>query len=64
MVRQRPAGDPAKGAQARGVRTTRGNWNDVWDSFDKRQTAKAANDVPEVEAEGEDMFARAGMAGE
>ena len=26
---------------------TKGNWNDVWDSFDKRQTAKgAANDVP------------------
>ena len=46
------------------MRTTRGNWNDVWDSFDKRQTAKAANDVPEVEAEGEDMFARAGMVGE
>ena len=23
---------------------TRGNWGEVWDSFDKRQSAKAAND--------------------
>ena len=23
---------------------TRGNWNEVWDSFDQRQKAKAAND--------------------
>ena len=44
---------------------TKGNWNDVWDSFDKRQTAKgAANDVPEVESEGEDMFGHAGVAAE
>ena len=44
---------------------TKGNWNDVWDSFDKRQTAKgAANDVPAVEAEGEDMFGHAGVAAE
>jgi hypothetical protein len=25
---------------------TRGNWNEVWDNFDKRKSAKAANDVP------------------
>ena len=44
------------------MRMARGNWNDVWDSFDKRQTAKgAASDVTDVEAEGKDMSARAGM---
>jgi ribonucleoside-diphosphate reductase beta chain len=44
---------------------TRGNWNEVWDSFDKRQTAKAANDAPVADdGEGEDMFARAGVAAE
>ena len=42
---------------------TRGEWNDVWASFDKRKQAKAANDVP-AEVGGEDMFARAGMAAE
>ncbi len=43
---------------------TRGNWNEVWDSFDRRQKAKAANDVPEGEGDGEDMFSRAGVAAE
>ena len=42
---------------------TRGNWNEVWDNFDRRKSAKAANDVP-AEAGDEDMFARAGMAAE
>jgi ribonucleoside-diphosphate reductase beta chain len=44
---------------------TRGQWSDVWDSFDKRQRAKAgpaANDVPDTD-EG-DMFSRAGVAAE
>ena len=44
---------------------TRGQWNDVWDSFDKRQTARKgpapANDAPEDEG---DMFSRAGVAAE
>jgi ribonucleoside-diphosphate reductase beta chain len=46
---------------------TRGNWNEVWDSFDRRQKAKAdaANDAPvDAGGEGEDMFARAGVAAE
>ncbi len=44
---------------------TRGQWNDVWDSFDKRQKAKvstaAANEDP---VEMADMFSRAGVAAE
>jgi ribonucleoside-diphosphate reductase beta chain len=49
---------------------TRGNWNEVWDNFDLRKGAKAANDAPGDAAEeaaakeGEDMFARAGVAAE
>lgn len=39
------------------------NWNEVWDSFDKPQKAKAANDAPEAES-GNDMFSRAGVAAE
>jgi ribonucleoside-diphosphate reductase beta chain len=42
---------------------TRGNWNEVWDNFDRRKAAKAANDTPEGDG-GEDMFARAGVAAE
>jgi ribonucleoside-diphosphate reductase beta chain len=42
---------------------TRGNWNEVWDNFDLRKSAKAANDVPAAEGD-EDMFARAGVAAE
>jgi ribonucleoside-diphosphate reductase beta chain len=34
---------------------TRGNWNDVWSSFDKRQKAKAVNEDCEAEG-GPDMF--------
>jgi ribonucleoside-diphosphate reductase beta chain len=43
---------------------TRGNWNEVWDSFDRRQTAKASNDVVVAEDGGEDMFGHAGVAAE
>jgi ribonucleoside-diphosphate reductase beta chain len=53
---------------------TRGNWNEVWDNFDRRQKAKstaaAANDgtqASEGSAEGEggpDMFSAAGVAAE
>ncbi|HEX8669284.1 MAG TPA: ribonucleotide-diphosphate reductase subunit beta, partial [Allosphingosinicella sp.] len=42
---------------------TRGNWGEVWDNFDRRKAAKAANDAPEPSA-GDDMFARAGVAAE
>jgi ribonucleoside-diphosphate reductase beta chain len=40
----------------------RGNWNEVWDSFDRGKQAKVANDVPEVADA--DMFAQAGVAAE
>ena len=41
---------------------TKGDWNQVWNSFVQRQKAKAANDVPEVaEAEG-GLFQSAGVA--
>ena len=42
---------------------TRGNWGEVWDNFDRRKQAKAANDAP-VEAGEADMFTRAGVAAE
>jgi ribonucleoside-diphosphate reductase beta chain len=42
---------------------TRGNWNEVWDNFDRRQKAKVANDAPEVEAEG-GLFDSATVAAE
>ena len=34
---------------------TKGNWNDVWSSFDKRQKAKAVNEDEETDG-GPDMF--------
>jgi ribonucleoside-diphosphate reductase beta chain len=43
---------------------TRGNWGEVWDSFDRRKQAKVANDVPEVVVADADMFAQAGVAAE
>ena len=44
---------------------TRGNWNEVWDSFDRRKDAKAANDgAGVVEAVEKDMFEQAGIAAE
>jgi len=49
---------------------TRGNWNEVWDNFDRRQKAKAANDGDAGEASegggdgGPDMFSHAGVAAE
>ena len=46
-------------------------WAEVWDSFDKRQSAKAANDgdsgaeaAAKAEGDGDDMFTRAGVAAE
>lgn len=48
---------------------TRGNWNEVWDSFDRRKGAKAANDAVGAGAAGaaeaeKDMFEQAGIAAE
>jgi ribonucleoside-diphosphate reductase beta chain len=51
---------------------TRGNWNEVWDAFDRRVKAKAAaaNDGDGAEGdaptkdEGPDMFSAAGVAAE
>jgi ribonucleoside-diphosphate reductase beta chain len=45
---------------------TRGNWNEVWESFDRRQKAKAeaANDEAGSGDEGDDMFTHAGVAAE
>jgi len=53
---------------------TRGNWNEVWDNFDRRQKAKAnaeaANDPAGAGSdeagkdEGGDMFSAAGVAAE
>ena len=44
---------------------TRGDWNSVWDNFDRRQKAKgdAANDAPEG-GDGPDMFEASGVAAE
>lgn len=42
---------------------TRGNWNDVWSAFDKRQKKSAANEVAVVD-DSEDMFKQAGIAAE
>ncbi|WP_426265913.1 ribonucleotide-diphosphate reductase subunit beta [Sphingomonas sp. LHG3443-2] len=42
---------------------TKGNWNEVWDNFDRRQKAKVANDAPAAEAEG-GLFDTAGVAAE
>jgi len=42
---------------------TKGEWNDVWSSFDQRKTKVANEDAP-VEDEGVDMFEQAGVAAE
>jgi ribonucleoside-diphosphate reductase beta chain len=48
---------------------TRGDWNTVWDNFDRRQKAKAAANDPATAGEAEpkddgDMFSAAGVAAE
>ncbi|RST23416.1 ribonucleotide-diphosphate reductase subunit beta, partial [Streptomyces sp. WAC04770] len=44
---------------------TRGAWNEVWDSFDKRQKAKVTPVANEDGGEGgPDMFSKAGIAAE
>ena len=39
-------------------------WNEVWDSFDKRQKAKATKPAANEDAESGDMFSAAGVAAE
>jgi hypothetical protein len=44
-----------------------GNRNDVWECFDRRKSAKAANDEAQVvvsEDEGADMFEAVGIGAE
>jgi ribonucleoside-diphosphate reductase beta chain len=46
---------------------TRGNWNEVWDGFDKRQKAKigpAGVAFANEDSDAGDMFSRAGVAAE
>jgi ribonucleoside-diphosphate reductase beta chain len=46
---------------------TRGEWNNVWSSFDNRKKAKTSEDAAPINDagdEGEDMFAKAGIAAE
>jgi ribonucleoside-diphosphate reductase beta chain len=44
---------------------TRGDWSDVWDSFDRRKQAKAAAEVANEDAQGEaGLFGHAGVAAE
>ena len=43
---------------------TRGQWSDVWDSFDKRQKAKGGKAANEDAGDEGDMFSRAGVAAE
>jgi ribonucleoside-diphosphate reductase beta chain len=45
---------------------TRGNWNKVWENFDRRMKAKAAaaNDGEGAGDGGPDMFEAAGVAAE
>ena len=69
MVRKRPPGDPAQRPEAGGVRvgaaTTRGDWGEVRDWFNRRAKAKTSNDGVAVgDDAGEDMLARAGVAAE
>ena len=44
---------------------TKGQWNDVWDAFDKRQKAKVGKPANEDAGEQSgDMFSQAGVAAE
>jgi ribonucleoside-diphosphate reductase beta chain len=43
---------------------TKGNWQDVWASFDARRKAKANDGADEAGEEGPDMFKAAGIAAE
>ena len=43
---------------------TKGQWNDVWDSFDARRKAKVGRPVAYEDAGEADMFAQAGVAAE
>jgi ribonucleoside-diphosphate reductase beta chain len=43
---------------------TRGNWGDVWATFDKRRKARANGGADEGEGDDPDMFKAAGIAAE
>ena len=43
---------------------TRGNWGEVWDSFDKRKKKVANDGAAEAAADEADMFTQAGVAAE
>jgi ribonucleoside-diphosphate reductase beta chain len=44
---------------------TKGNWGDVWSSFDQRRNARANDGAEDAgEPDGPDMFAKAGIAAE
>jgi ribonucleoside-diphosphate reductase beta chain len=43
---------------------TRGTWNEVWDSFDKRKKKPANDGAAEAASDEADMFAQAGVAAE
>src|SRR3546814_18635437 len=46
---------------------TRGDWNTVWTSFDSRKKAKSSEDAAPAgnpENDGDDLFAKAGIAAE
>jgi ribonucleoside-diphosphate reductase beta chain len=43
---------------------TRGQWNEVWDAFDRRKKLKAGDAANADEASDPDMFKAAGIAAE
>jgi ribonucleoside-diphosphate reductase beta chain len=42
----------------------RGNWSEVWDSFDRRKKKPANDGAVEAAADEADMFGQAGVAAE
>jgi ribonucleoside-diphosphate reductase beta chain len=42
---------------------TRGNWNDVWASFDQRRKAKKGEGANDVSDGGDDVFGESGAGG-
>jgi ribonucleoside-diphosphate reductase beta chain len=43
---------------------TRGNWNEVWESFDRRKKKPANDGAADPASDEADMFAQAGVAAE
>ena len=44
--------------------STRGNWGEVWDSFDKRKKKVANDGAAETASDEANMFTQAGVAAE